>query len=52
MSELEKFSGMAGVTTLGLDGNPFTQGGTDVMSMAPMLRKIFPNIQNVVCSLI
>ena len=28
MSELEKFSGMAGVTTLGLDGNPFTQGGT------------------------
>ena len=48
VSELERMGCMSSVTTLVLEGNPFSQGGLDVMSVASTLRKIFPNIQNVV----
>jgi nuclear RNA export factor len=46
-SELEKLAGMASLTKLAVEGNPFTQGGSDLMSLANTLRKIFPNIQTL-----
>ena len=48
VQELEKLGQMISVTTLALEGNPFTRGGVDIMSLANTLRKIFPNIQTVV----
>ena len=46
--ELERLGQMISVTTLALEGNPFTHAGMDIMSLANTLRKIFPNIQTVV----
>ena len=48
VSELEKLSGMTCVTTLVVEGNPFSQSGWDLMSYANTLRKVFPNIQTLV----
>ena len=48
LSELEKLGQMTSVTTLVLEGNPFSQSSWDLMSYASKLRKIFPNLQTVV----